>query len=400
MENKTLWAVSVSGSIRSIGFGATWPFMAIFFNRDLGVPILLVGIIFTLLAISSIAFSVVGGWLADKFGRRVTLLVGGFNGILIYSLISVFIAVHLSVLFIAAGFVLSSSSGSLIFPSSTALVSDVTSRADRTIAYGIYRILTNVGWAIGPIMGAYVYDLGMEWIFAIIATSSLIQFLVILFFVHDRRIYTRKTRTKVSMISYDRYLILFSVGTFFIMMISTQFSVTLPTFAANHVGIPVSAIGYIFAVNGAVVVLGQYPLNALFSRVSDVTTMIIGSLFYSAGYLLVGFSGSLLQLMLDMIVITVGEDLVSPSLNSIVSKIAPEDRVARFMSFNGMVNSAARAIGPSVGTIFLSLYLYNGPEVWGTIDIFGITSIVILIFFGRLLRARQSPERISDTQDV
>ena len=60
-------------------------------------------------------------------------------------------------------------------------------------------------------MGAYVYDLGMEWIFAIVATSSLIQFLVILFFVYDRRIYTRKTRTKVSMISYDRYLILFSV---------------------------------------------------------------------------------------------------------------------------------------------------------------------------------------------
>ena len=88
MENKTLWAVSVSGSIRSIGFGATWPFMAIFFNRDLGVPILLVGIIFTLLAISSIAFSVVGGWLADKFGRRAALLVGGFNGILIYSLIA------------------------------------------------------------------------------------------------------------------------------------------------------------------------------------------------------------------------------------------------------------------------------------------------------------------------
>lgn len=400
MGNRTLWAVSVSGSIRSIGFGATWPFMAIFFNRDLGVPILLVGIIFTFLAISSILFSVVGGWLADKFGRRATLLIGGFNGVVIYSLIAVFIAAHVSILYIAIGFVLSSSSGSLIFPSSTALVSDVTTQEDRTIAYGIYRILTNIGWAIGPIMGAYIYNLGMQWIFAIVALSTLIQFIVILFYVHDRRIYTRRSGIKVSMISYDRYLLLFSVGTFFIMMVSTQFSVTLPTFAANHVGIPVSDIGYIFAVNGAVVVLGQYPLNALFSRVSDVTTMIAGSLFYSAGYLLVGFSGNLLQLMLDMIVITVGEDLVSPSLNSIVSKIAPEDKVARYMGFNGMVNSAARALGPSIGTIFLSLYLYNGPRVWGTIDIFGITSIAILLVFGRMLGHKPANESASDSQSV
>ncbi len=400
MGNKTLWAVSVSGSIRSIGFGATWPFMAIFFNRDLGVPIFLVGIIFTFLAISSILFSVVGGWLADKFGRRATLLIGGFNGVVIYSLIAVFIAAHVSILYIAIGFVLSSSSGSLIFPSSTALVSDVTTQEDRTIAYGIYRILTNIGWAIGPIMGAYIYNLGMQWIFAIVALSTLIQFIVILFYVHDRRIYTRRSGIKVSVISYDRYLLLFSVGTFFIMMVSTQFSVTLPTFAANHVGIPVSDIGYIFAVNGAVVVLGQYPLNALFSRVSDVTTMIAGSLFYSAGYLLVGFSGNLLQLMLDMIIITVGEDLVSPSLNSIVSKIAPEDKVARYMGFNGMVNSAARALGPSIGTIFLSLYLYNGPEVWGTIDIFGITSIAILLVFGRMIGHRPANESASDSQSV
>jgi len=249
-------------------------------------------------------------------------------------------------------------------------------------------------------MGAYIYNLGMQWIFAIVALSTLIQFIVILFYVHDRRIYTRRSGIKVSMISYDRYLLLFSVGTFFIMMVSTQFSVTLPTFAANHVGIPVSDIGYIFAVNGAVVVLGQYPLNALFSRVSDVTTMIAGSLFYSAGYLLVGFSGNLLQLMLDMIVITVGEDLVSPSLNSIVSKIAPEDKVARYMGFNGMVNSAARALGPSIGTIFLSLYLYNGPRVWGTIDIFGITSIAILLVFGRMLGHKPANESASDSQSV
>jgi MFS family permease len=392
MENRTLWAVSISGSIRSIGFGATWPFMAIFFNTELGVPIIVVGLLFSFSAISSVIFSIFGGWIADKFGRRKALMIGGITGVVIYSLISGFIAFHFSLLAIEVAFVLSSVSGSFIFPSSTALVSDVTSTAERPIAYGIYRILTNIGWAVGPIMGAYVYELGVAKIFAIVAVASLIQLIIIVLFIFDRNTYDNPLKRRISLITLDRYLILFSVGTFFIMVVSTQFSVTLPTYAADRVGVPVSDIGYVFAVNGLVVVLGQYFLSALFRKSPDIGTMIVGSLFYTVGYLLVGFSGTLLQLMLDMVVITIGEDLISPTLNTIISKIAPPDKVGRYMGFNSMMNSSARALGPSVGTVFLSIYAFNGPRVWGSIDLFGLTSIFIFLIFGRSLRKMPSGE--------
>ncbi|MEM0155839.1 MAG: MFS transporter [Thermoplasmataceae archaeon] len=400
IDNRTLWAVSISGSIRSIGFGATWPFMAIFFNEDLGVPIIVVGLIFTFSAISSVIFSILGGWIADKFGRRRALMIGGITGVVIYSLISAFIAFHFSLLAIEIAFVLSSVSGSFIFPSSTALVADVTSVAERPIAYGIYRILTNIGWAVGPIMGAYVYNLGVAKIFAIVAAVSLIQFIIIVLFIFDRKTYDNPLKHRVSLITLDRYLILFSLGTFFIMVVATQFSVTLPTYAADHVGIPVSDIGYVFAVNGFVVVLGQYFLSVLFRKFPDIGTMIVGSFFYTVGYLLVGYSGTLLQLMLDMVIITIGEDLVYPTLNTIISKIAPPEKVGRYMGFNSMMNSSARALGPSVGTVFLSIYAFDGPRVWGSIDLFGVTSIIIFLFFGRTIRKMPTRDPTSQAERV
>ena len=72
-RNRQLWAVSIASSIRSIGFGASWPFMAIFFNEELGVPITIVGIMFTILAFISTVYSLVGGVTVDsnRFGKSV-----------------------------------------------------------------------------------------------------------------------------------------------------------------------------------------------------------------------------------------------------------------------------------------------------------------------------------------
>ena len=65
LDNKPLWSVGFIVMIRSIGFGSTWPFMAIFFNTDLGVPVYLVGVIFGALAISSTGCQIIGGHMTD-----------------------------------------------------------------------------------------------------------------------------------------------------------------------------------------------------------------------------------------------------------------------------------------------------------------------------------------------
>ena len=123
--------------------------MAIYFNLTLGISIFYVGIIFTLLSVSSSLFSFLGGYLADKVGRKKTLAIGSFAGFFIYLVISILVLTDAGFLVIIGVFILSSISGALVFPSASALVADVTTVNERNSAYAIYRIMSNIGWAIG-----------------------------------------------------------------------------------------------------------------------------------------------------------------------------------------------------------------------------------------------------------
>ena len=126
--------------------------------------------------------------------------------------------------------------------------------------------------------------------------------------------------------------------------------------------------------------------------------MILGTVAYAIGYLFVGFSSNLLDLMGDMLIITIGENLVSPVMNSIVSKIAPGDKLARYLGFMGMMNSSGRAFGPPVGTFLISLYAFNGLKLWSTMDLFGIAGIAMFLVFSRML-ARRVPSTKQDVLD-
>ncbi|WP_192805721.1 hypothetical protein [Picrophilus oshimae] len=58
--------------------------MAIFLSLYLHLAVYIVGIIFTLLSLMSMVFSLIGGYLADLIGRKFTLMLGSISGIFIY----------------------------------------------------------------------------------------------------------------------------------------------------------------------------------------------------------------------------------------------------------------------------------------------------------------------------
>ena len=388
LDNRPLWSIGFAVMIRSIGFGATWPFMAIFFNRELKVPIYEVGLIFAMLAVSGVFFQIFGGYLADFRGRRFSLLFGSASGIVIYTSIVILLLDRVGVVPIIALFILTSISGSIIFPAANAYVADVTSPAQRSRAYSIYRILANTGWAVGPLTGSQLFQFGIVWIFLLVDVTLILQFTVLYILVSDRKSPSGKgtgMRERFAMLLvYDSQLLLFSGATFLLMILVSQFSVTLPSFAITRGSIATYQLGYIYAVNGLVVVFGQFPVTSLVRNIREMNVVIFGALFYMLGYFLLSFSGSLLQLMFDMAVITIGENLATPGINAIVSRLAPSDKVGRYMAFNGMANSAGRAMGPTVGSILLFVFAYDGLKVWSFLDMFGALAILLMLVLQRM----------------
>ena len=379
IHNKQVIIVSLSSMMRSLGMGASWPFMAIFLSLYLHIAIYIVGIIFTLLSLMSMIFSILGGYLADLKGRKFTLMLGSVSGIFIFLSIAISFLFHAYALTIIL-FILSSFSGSLVYPSASALISDVTEPENREGGYSIYRILSNIGWAIGPLMGSFIYSSGIVYIFYALVIANILQ-TIIISFVKKQNVMKTGTGTKNPFLVYDKYLFIFSIATFFIILLSSQFSVSLPLYSEIVIKINVSDIGYIYAINGLVVVLGQYPLIKLFSRFGDLTTFIAGALFYALGYFIIAFSTNLYGLMFDMVIITIGENLTTPTINSVISKMSPAGKTGRYMGFNAMFNSIGRAFGPSVGTYVMYTFHYNGLITWSLIGVFGVFSAIVIVIF-------------------
>ncbi|WP_298409835.1 MFS transporter, partial [Ferroplasma sp.] len=180
IHNKQVIIVSLSSMMRSLGMGASWPFMAIFLSLYLHIAIYIVGIIFTLLSLMSMIFSILGGYLADLKGRKFTLMLGSVSGIFIFLSIAITFLFHAYALTIIL-FILSSFSGSLVYPSASALISDVTEPENREGGYSIYRILSNIGWAIGPLMGSLIYSSGIVFIFYALVIANILQTIIISF---------------------------------------------------------------------------------------------------------------------------------------------------------------------------------------------------------------------------
>jgi len=381
IKNKQVVIVSLSSMMRSIGMGASWPFMAIFLSLYIHLAVYIVGLIFTLLSLMSMFFSILGGYLADLKGRKFTLFLGSTSSIFIYLAIAITFLYKLYPLTIIL-FIFSSFSGSLIYPSATALIADVTSNDGREGGYSLYRILSNIGWAIGPLMGSLIYSHGIIYIFYALAIAGIFETIIVIF-VKEHNIIKTGKGNKNPFFAYDKFLFTFSIATFFIILLSSQFSVSLPLYSEIAIKINVDDLGYIYAINGLVVVIGQYPLIKLFSRFGDMNTFIAGALFYSLGYFIIAFSHNLSDLMFDMVIITIGENLTTPTINTVISKISPAGKTGRYMGFNSMFNSIGRAFGPSIGTYIMYTFNYNGLMVWSLIAVFGIFSVIVILIFSK-----------------
>jgi DHA1 family multidrug resistance protein B-like MFS transporter len=380
MHNKQVLIVSLSSMMRSLGMGASWPFMAIFLSIYIHLAVYIVGLIFTLLSLMSMVFSILGGYLADLKGRKFTLMLGSVSGIFIYLSIALAFLFNIYALTIIL-FIFSSFAGSLVYPSATALISDVTDPESREGGYSIYRILSNIGWAIGPLMGSFIYSTGIIYIFYALVIASMLQSVIILF-IKKQNVLKTGTGTKNPFLVYDKYLFIFSIATFFIILLSSQFSVSLPLYSEIAIKINIADLGYIYAINGLVVVIGQYPLVRLFARFGDLITFIAGALFYALGYFIIAFSTNLYGLMFDMVIITIGENLTTPTINTVISKMAPAGKTGRYMGFNSMFNSIGRAFGPSIGTYIMYTFHYNGIITWSLIALFGVFSATVIVIFG------------------
>jgi MFS family permease len=104
--------------------------------------------------------------------------------------------------------------------------------------------------------------------------------------------------------------------------------------------------GYILSLNAAMVVLFQFPITRWISKYRPLMVMVAGTFLYAIGFSMYGYVSIYPLFLLAMVIITVGEMLVSPVSQSIVAGLAPEEMRGRYMATYGFSWVLPTTIGP------------------------------------------------------
>ena len=114
--------------------------------------------------------------------------------------------------------------------------------------------------------------------------------------------------------------------------------------------------------------------------------MAAGTFLYAVGFAMYGFVSGFPLFVLAMVIITVGEMVVTPFQQSLVASFAPENMRGRYMAVSGLTWSIAFTVGP----YFAGLILDGGhPELlWILCGVIGTLSTIGFVV---LNKAHHSP---------
>ena len=109
---------------------------------------------------------------------------------------------------------------------------------------------------------------------------------------------------------------------------------------------------------------------------STLLMMAAGSLLYAVGFAMYGFVPSYSLFVLAMVIITIGEMVVSPFQQSIVASFAPEHMRGRYMGVNGMTWALALILGPILG---MKLLAFSASALWIACGALGLLAAVVIL---------------------
>ena len=151
-------------------------------------------------------------------------------------------------------------------------------------------------------------------------------------------------------------------------------------------GMPALSFGSLLSLNAVIVVLCQFWVARKLEKYKPMLMMAAGSLLYAVGFAMYGFVPTFTLFAVAMIIITIGEMIVSPFQQSMVASFAPEDMRGRYMAVSGLTWSIAFTVGPYFAGLILDSA--NPNLLW---VICGVIGLIATLGFIVLNKVHHSP---------
>jgi MFS family permease len=320
------------------------------------------------------AASVLGGYLADRLGRRKTIVLSMFSVAVTMVLLSQATSfAMLVVMTFAAGL-----TGELYRPASSALLADLVPAGQRVTAFAGYRLALNAGWAFGPAAAGFLAKHSFLLLFVGDAITSILFGLVAWFALpHGLRAQAVESRWRdaVQTMLRDRQFQRVLLASVPIAFVFFQMSSTFGLHV-TALGIPDAAYGALLSLNGVLVVALELAIVSFTQRFPASKVMALGYVLIGIGFALNAFATGVPAFALAITIFTFGEMIAMPVASAYVADLAPVHMRGRYAGVNGLVWALALVFGPSLGVL---LFEASPRGLWFTCGALGLLAACIML---------------------
>jgi len=294
------------------------------------------------------------GALSDDIGRRAILTL------VLMTLALGMIALGLaeSVVCFCAAQIVTVAAISLYGPMSRAMMSDICAEPVRLKYFSWRYTASNVGWAVGPLIGVAAGVASTALFLAAAAVYFLLAF--ILHLIHFPPSGRAKEQASIGAVTFlgsiqaavrDRRLRCFVAGNLFLLAVYGQWTATLSPYLTDTLPGGTEIFAYLVSINGVVVLFGNPLARRIVERFGPFRTLTIGCVFFLVSQVAFMVSGSLTGLSASMIVFTIGEILTVPSEYALIdAACTSRNRGSYFgiQSFSMIGSFVGAAVGGAV----------------------------------------------------
>ncbi|SEF59342.1 Predicted arabinose efflux permease, MFS family [Actinacidiphila yanglinensis] len=328
------------------------PFLTALIRADHAASLTTAGLVGAAFGCATIPSRLAGGRLADRIGRRTTIVVGLCG----CALSQLAIAASTSLTWTVTGAVLLGLSFELYEPPSQAIIGESVPERQRVRAFSLLSAALAAGGMGAGLLAALLGRVDLRWLFVTDAATSLTcALLILLALPHDRPALpeTNRAPTAVRPLRDRALRSVLATGTGYA-LINQQTVMTLPL-ALTRQGLPAADAGLLFTAGAVTTVLAQ-PVIRL-ARVSRITTpaaLALAHLLLAAGLTGYALARTLPALLASAVVWSLGDLLIMGRVYALVTDLAPPGATGRYLAVFGTSWGIAATLAPVLGTQLLA----------------------------------------------
>lgn len=423
---RTFWMLFAAMLVNRVGaFGML--LLPIYLTTARGASVAIAGLVVGAYGAGGAGGTLLGGVLADRWGRKATYLAGTSTAAVLMVGLGLARPVWLiAVLAAAVGL-----AHSLPGPATVAAIVDVLPEADRSRAFNLQFWAFNMGSAIAAALAGVIAEFSFLALFLIDAGMTAVTAVLVWRLVPEtlrrghpatgpadaataeaaagpeagvkrwlpvnrsRRSLTAAhsaERGGLGVVLRDRVFLTF-VGLTFVLALLTVQGQSILQLAMEGDGLRPSAYGLVVSLGGAMIVVGQLFVPRLIGARRHAVVLAAAFALLAVGYSTVFLADRLWVYVAAAAVWTVGQMLAAPPNASIIAELAPTALRGRYQGVFFLVFPAAGFVAPSVGGWSLQ---HLGPWHWLACGALGLLGGAGHLWTARRREARAASIRAAE----